>query len=289
MRIGTAICLLLSVVGCSSPSSQGPGNTDLVEYESASVQCIFDRREPGWDHGQLREGLAVAPGDRLWIAADDSIVDSRDWHPIVDDKLEHPYAFALDADGVLFIISGRELGVLIGGSFNRLTGLPNAGYRAVAGSGNRLYLYGPSAVGGTTIYLIDKPSEEETTVQQIATLEGSVSAMTTLNSDLLLAVERDVYRAGLDSENRWVITKVSAIPEGTIRSLALDANRRVLFIATEEATLMIYRGILLPLLAFGGELALGGVNRELLYVYQAAEGRAFKVDIPKLMTALAQG
>jgi hypothetical protein len=285
------LALLLSACNASAPidpQAAGGRPAEGALENGATVECLFDRREEGWPSIDLAAGCAVDPTDRFFVASASGILEAGEWTDSFDGVPTGVSSFAFDATGTLHVVCGAELGrIARGGTWESTVTLPGPGFRVVPTTGTRVFLFGPARPDATAIFSLEGPASGPMTVQQVGNLAGVISAAVAIGDELLFAAGRDLFRMGPENANEWLVLKVARAPCEAIESLAFDSERAALYVATTTSTMLYRKDTFVPLLAFGGELALGGEAMDRLYVYQSAAGRAFKVDLPQLIDELS--
>jgi len=291
--------------GCMPPGELGPRKaparvTAARPPSDEPVRCLFDAEDLKKQKVGAGAGgaFAVTPGagGELLLAGADNIYGLRSWKPVADQALKAPLSFAAGADGTVYVVTGREFGVLAGGVFRKVTQLPAEGFSVSAatdggggGGGGGVLLHGPAPNGMTVVYLMTNPGAKGATLQRLLIVEGRVDALAAFGPDFVFALGGRLFQAGTVRDGKTAAVLIAALgPEERVVSLAADERRRTVFVATGTETLMLRGKALVPILAFGGELALGGERLEKLYVYQASEGRAFEVNLQKHLANLAK-
>jgi hypothetical protein len=254
--------------------------------KSVAARCLFNSEDLRKRNLSLGTDCACAEG-RLLVQASDNIYDPRSWMPVAGEALATPLHFAADSDGTLYAVSGGALGVLVGGIFSKLTELPALGF-SVKAAASGLILWGPAPEGRSVVYRLTRTDKGGAVIRQTLVVEGAIAALEPLGDDFVFAQENSVFQAGLVRNGKVAVAFLLAMaPASKVASLAYDASRRVLFVSTSSETFAVRGGKAVPILAFGGALALGGRSAEKLYVCRAASSSALEVDLPALFRGLA--
>ncbi len=274
--------------GPADPQASMDEPTDVAMTTDAMVECLFVRGEEGWLSIDLATGCAIDPAGRFVVASSAGILEAGAWASPLGGVSAAPDSFAIDAEGALLVVSGSSLvRFRRDGTRDSVTELPAPGFRVVSGDGERAYLYGPVRPDATAICVLEGSDSVPMTVQQVGNVDAPISAAVTIGDDLLFAAGCDLFRLGRQREDEWLLLRIARVPCDAITSLAFDGERTALYVASTTSTHLFRGGVFAPLLAFGGELALGGAEKDQLYVYQPVEGRAFKVDLPRLCIELS--
>lgn len=231
---------------------------------------------------------AVTADGALFVEADHRIYDTRTWKPMVGAALEVPLSFAVDRQGTVFVVSGARFGVITAGAFSPFTTLPSAGFSVSVATNGNIVLYGDSSEGGGLVFLLRRTAEGKSVIRQLLTTAEPITALESMGDDVIFACGNRIYRAGLVDAERTAIVLLAALPrDAAIRSLAVDSERGVIYLATDEATFVFAGAVVLPILDLGGRLLLSGTRHDQLIVYQARASRAFDVSLPQLSRALS--
>lgn len=282
-----ALGAVLAAMSCASePAPQAPAAPAPVPVETPSgVRMLFDAEDVQKFTAVLVPVFSVMPDGDLIIGGANTIYDAGSGLAVVAEPLQAPYHFDADGEGAIFVVSGKTFGMVVAGGLVKLTELPAAGFRVATASSTRLYLYGPAPDGRSVVYALDRAADGQARIQQLLSFDEKIEELVAAGPEFLFAVKNSLYRAGKVGEKLAVTLVLKLAPSKRIVSAAFDPRREVLFIATSEQTWLASGNAVAPVLDFSGDLALGP-GGETLYVYQAAERAAFKIDLKKLLMAL---
>ncbi len=175
---------------------------------------------------------------------------------------------SLAADGSLLIaVRGDRLGWYREGALREVLALPRPGLQVVAGSRQRLYLYGPRGTG-SAIHLL----EDGRASLAVAFPQGVISALAVAGGRLFFAAGNEIYTVAPGERPALLFL---AAGETRILSLAADPVSGVLYFATPETVYAMRAGMAVSILRdLGGTLRSAGGA---LYVLDA--GRACLVRL----------
>jgi hypothetical protein len=279
--------MLLSCGGGGSsaqPSDSTPPPAAPVETEIDGVRCLFDADDLRAKSLTLGTGFAVEMNGSVLVQAGQVIYEAASWVPLTTEALQAPLDFGVDPAGTIFAVSGKAFGLIVGGGFTRLTELPAAGYRLAVASPELVYLYGPAPDGRSVVFMLRRSPEGTSTVQQVLTVDGAIGRLAPFGRDFVFSQGAKLYQAGPTSSGRTAVIPMFSLEAGEdVVGIVHDAATEMLFVSSRDGVYAARGRTSTPILGFGGPLAYG----DALYVLQSSEQAAFRVDVPKLLAALA--
>lgn len=190
------------------------------------------------------EGLAphleVVDGRQvLLLTRDGRLFDLTRRIPLPLKETPRVNAFACSA-GLLVVIRNDTLGWVEDGRIQEQFVLPLKGMGVMAGTGERIYLYG-SHDGGSRIYLLEKGK----VLFLLEIPRGTISAFTTIGERIFFAVDNVIYT--LTRGEKPGILFIAAGEKG-VRSLACDPLAGMLYFSAGEAVYAMRAGVAITIL-----------------------------------------
>jgi len=171
------------------------------------------------------------------------------------------------SERLLVTVSGGLLGWYEDGKIRQRIRLPMARMQVVAGSGQRLYLYGHQK-DRSRVFLL----EDDKVLPLIETSRGTISALTVIGERVFFAINNEIYTVSRGERPGLVFL---ATGETAIRSLAADPRAGLLYFSAGETIYAMRAGVAVSVMkGLKGYLR---YSKDGLFVLDPARKRLVKV------------
>ncbi len=234
------IAFALAVAGEARATPAGSGDEfRLVVWEGAEVQSALTPR--------LAEQLNVTPTDQFDVVDDSAVLLTTDGNLLDTSRRKlvgveakcTPHSMAFSA-GVAVLVCGDKLGWYQDGKLRIATPLPTREMRVVAGSKQRLLLYGGKGEG-SIVYLLD----DGRVLPLLDVRHGTISALASVGTRVFFAVGNKLYVAA-KGERPALLFVVHG--EAEIRSIAVDPYAGLVYISAGDSVYAMRAGYAVAIL-----------------------------------------